>query len=79
MAYHLISEEVHEAPDFQRVDRAVFKKSYTGEYYETTASSTSKTPNGGTIKATFKTWRCGLCRALFVGDTAPKTCGKCHA
>lgn len=35
----------------------------------------TKTPTGQFFERTFKSWRCSICRAWFVGESAPAECG----
>lgn len=78
MAYHLIDEEQYEVPDFVRQMRLYKRRNGWGEISTDETEGSTKEPNGRIITTTFKTWRCGHCRALFIGGFPPKECGKCH-
>lgn len=69
MAYNLAYEETHRAPKYAL-------KTYVDKKGRTQECST-KIQTGEFVERTHKVWRCSFCRGWFVGDTAPKICGKC--
>jgi hypothetical protein len=67
----LIAEEETTAPRaLRRTDSALDPLSGLPKHYPSTV---------GAARAVHRIWRCRKCRALAVGEVAPKVCGKCKA
>jgi hypothetical protein len=74
MSYTLVEESTTRAPKYHTKSVTITRGIRQHE-----AEVSTKEPTGGYVETVHKIWRCSLCRALFVGSSPPKVCGKCHA